>query len=379
MPPRLRSGLAGLAGCLVAVLLSGCAVEGDSYLGSGQWTAKPEPQAPSIPQPPQPGAPGSGGGSEPQGEDDMIRAVNLDQPSAIAALPDGTALVGERASGQVTRVHPVKELPQEPLYVVPGLDASTGQGLVAMAASPRYTENGLVYAFITTETDGRVISLNKSGVPKDIVTGLPKGPAAMTFGPDGSLLVATGGSGGEFEGKILTINHWGEPGPAATAGIVMGPGVPNPLAMCTDGTHVYVVEGGSGPSGAITGNGVHQVVGEVTDSGSMSSAMGALISYGGESAGAAGCVATGVEIITAGMDSQSLATSVVGQGGSVVADPLLSLTGEYGRLRVLALDPLNGGMWLGTYNRDGIGSPAADDDKILYISPPQGGGGGGIS
>ena len=380
MPHRSRSGLAGLAGCLAAVLLAGCASDAGEYVGSGEWVQQETPQAPDIPKPQQPGPPGGGGGTdEPPQADDGIRATGLDQPATIAALPDGTALVGERTSGQVTRVYPVKEMPQEPLYVVPGIDSSTGFGLVAMTPSPGYLENGLVYAYITTESDGRVISLNKSGVPKDIVTGLPKGAAAMTFGPDGSLLVATGGSGSEFAGKILTIDHWGAPGPAATSGIIMAPGVANPAGLCTDGANVYVVHGGTGSPGALSGNAVYLVAGESGDSGGIASAMDPLISYSGETAGAAGCAATGVAIITAGTDSQSLATSVLGQDGSVTGDPTLSLTGMYGRLRALALDPINQGLWVGTYNRDGVGTPAADDDKVLYIPPPAGGGGGDVS
>lgn len=380
MPHRLRPGLAGVAGALVAVLLTGCASDEGSYVGSGDWVQQQSPQPPSIPEPQQPGPPGSGGGQDqPQQPADAVRATGLDQPATIAALPDGTALVGERASGRVTRVFPAKEQPQQPLYVVPGVDGGTGYGLVAMTPSPYYLENGLVYAYITTATDGRVISLNQAGVPKDIVTGLPKAGAAMTFGPDGSLLVATGGSDGEFAGKILTINHWGDPGPAATSGIVMEPGVANPLGLCTDGASVYVVDGGTGGPGAWTGNALYLVSGEAGDSGGITSAMSPLVSYSGAAAGAAGCASNGVVIMAAGTDSQSLAESVIGQDGSVGGDPTLLLTGQYGRLRAIALDPVNGGYWVSTSNRDGAGSPAADDDKVLYILPPQGGGGGGVS
>lgn len=380
MPHRSRTAWAGLAGCLVAVLLAGCASDEGSYLGSGEWVQQQEPQAPAIPKPEQPGPPGGESGDEQnKPNDDGIRATGLDQPATIAALPDGTALVGERATGQVTRVYPAKEMPQQPQYVVPGVDGSSGYGLVAMAASPYYLENGLVYAYITTATDGRVISLNKAGVPKDIVTGLPKAGAAMTFGPDGSLLVATGGSGSALAGKILSIDHWGGPGPAATSGIVMQNGVPNPTGLCTDGSSVFVVNGGTGAPGSLTGNAVYRVSGPNEDPGGITSAMDPLISYSGANAGASGCATNGVVIITAGTDSQSLAESVLGQDGSVTGDPTLSLTGQYGRLRAIALDPVNQGYWVGTYNRDGVGTPAADDDKVLYIPPPQGGGGGDVS
>jgi hypothetical protein len=45
------------------------------------------------------------------------------------------------------------------------------------------------------------------------------------------------------------------------------------------------------------------------------------------------------------------------------------LAGTYGRLRTVVLDA-NGGLWITTSNRDGIGTPGQDDDKVLRIVPP---------
>lgn len=376
MTHRSRRALTGLAGALVCVLLSGCGEDG--YLGSGSWEQKPSAQAPQIPKPQQPGPPG-GGDSEPgQPQDDGIRATGLDQPAAIAALPDGTALVGERSTGVVTRVHPIKDLPQEKLYQIPEVDGSGGTGLVAMVASPYYLENGLVYAYLTTATEGRLVSLNASGVPKTLVAGLPKAPAAMTIGPDGDVMVATGGTGSPNAGQVLSIDPWGGPGGSAKVDLIVTEGVQNPLGMCTDGINVYVVEGGSGPAGSLTGNGVYKVVGEENSGGNLGSAMKPVVSYtAGKDAGAAGCVASSVAIITAGTDSQALMTTVLDQALQPTGDPTLSLVGTYGRLRAIALDPVAGGLWVGTYNRDGVGTPAADDDKVLYLPPPAGGGDGG--
>ena len=113
-------------------------------------------------------------------------------------------------------------------------------------------------------------------------------------------------------------------------------------------------------------------------SGGLGSAMDPFISYAaGKDAGANGCAASAVAVMTAGTDSQSLATTVLNKDAQVTGDPTLSLTGKYGRLKALALDPTQGGLWVGTSNRDGIGTPGADDDRVLYIPPPQGGGQGG--
>jgi hypothetical protein len=45
------------------------------------------------------------------------------------------------------------------------------------------------------------------------------------------------------------------------------------------------------------------------------------------------------------------------------------LSGQYGRLHTVVLDA-DGGLWITTSNRDGVGTPAEDDDKVLRILPP---------
>ena len=45
------------------------------------------------------------------------------------------------------------------------------------------------------------------------------------------------------------------------------------------------------------------------------------------------------------------------------------LGGMYGRLRTVVLDA-EGALWITTSNRDGEGTPAEDDDKVLRILPP---------
>jgi hypothetical protein len=57
------------------------------------------------------------------------------------------------------------------------------------------------------------------------------------------------------------------------------------------------------------------------------------------------------------------------QSGAVSGDTKEFLSGQYGRLRTVVLDA-QGGLWITTSNRDGIGTPAQDDDKVLRILPP---------
>jgi glucose/arabinose dehydrogenase len=54
-------------------------------------------------------------------------------------------------------------------------------------------------------------------------------------------------------------------------------------------------------------------------------------------------------------------------GKSVTANETL-FEGRFGRLRDVLVAP-DGSVYLATSNRDGRGSPAADDDRILRIRP----------
>ena len=53
------------------------------------------------------------------------------------------------------------------------------------------------------------------------------------------------------------------------------------------------------------------------------------------------------------------------------ARPTAELQGRFGRLRTVAVGP-DGWLWVATSNRDGRGSPADDDDRVIRFPPETG-------
>ena len=72
-------------------------------------------------------------------------------------------------------------------------------------------------------------------------------------------------------------------------------------------------------------------------------------------------------------DGQKISIVALDEHGAVVDKPEEFLAGTYGRLRSVALDQ-QGGLWITTSNRDGLGTPKDGDDKVLRIVPPTSGG-----
>jgi glucose/arabinose dehydrogenase len=54
--------------------------------------------------------------------------------------------------------------------------------------------------------------------------------------------------------------------------------------------------------------------------------------------------------------------------GTTAGTPTIELQGTFGRLRTVALGP-DGWLWVTTSNRDGRGTPAASDDRIVRFPP----------
>ena len=177
---EVRRRTRGRSSWAVAVLLSGVVLTGcgnDGYEPAGPFRPLPEGAPPEVgppssrpPVPGQPAEPGSGGD---QGDPNVV-ASQLSVPTGLTLMPDGSALVGERDTGRIVQVFPDRS-PARELMTVPGIDTSGDGGLLGLALSPTFLEDGLVYAYMTTPTDNRVVRFPIGGTPNELFTGIPRG------------------------------------------------------------------------------------------------------------------------------------------------------------------------------------------------------------
>lgn len=210
---RRRAVLAGAA----AALAAGC---GD---GSSNGTEEPSPTRPEPTEGPSSAAP-----SEPPAAPDFDApetvAAGLEVPWGLVLPPDEDALVGERGSGRILRV-PLEGGDPEEVYRVSGIAPVGEGGLLGLAASPDYAEDGLLYAYFTASEENRVVRFRLDGEIETVFEGIAAAAnhdgGRIAFGPDGMLYVATGDAGepdraqdlGSPNGKILRLTPEGDPAP----------------------------------------------------------------------------------------------------------------------------------------------------------------------
>ncbi|HYO34677.1 MAG TPA: PQQ-dependent sugar dehydrogenase [Geodermatophilus sp.] len=375
-------GAAGAAcAAVVTLVLAGCGDGG--YEPAGPFRPLPEGPPPQVGPPtestpaPSPGDPADPGSGEAGGDPNVV-ATGLTVPTGLVVLPDGTAVVGERDSGRLLHVFPDRS-PARELMVVPGVDTAGDGGLLGLALSPTFAEDGLFYAYLSTATDNRVVRFPMGGTPNPVLTGIPRGEThnggGLQFAADGTLYVGTGDTGdpalaqdpASLGGKLLHVDVFGQP--AGGAGPVLGSGFSDVTAVCPTGDEpatVYAVdESAAGPDGL-------DVVTRGSDHGWPDARPGTVppvLQIDGAEGGLGGCAAAGTTVFLGALDGQRVHVVQLDGNGTVLEEPEELLGGRYGRLRTVVLDP-EGALWITTSNRDDIGTPVEDDDRVLRITPP---------
>ncbi len=379
----------------VALVLGLSACGGGSSGSTGEWVpqqdfqanAQPEPQLPQqnlpAPQPsapgnavPQPSTPNSaapespsspGASSGAPAADPAVVATKLDQPVGLVVLPDGTALVGERSTGRIYRVQPVAGKPVTLVQTLSGVDAAGDGGLLDLALSPTFTQDGLVYAYLSTAGDNRVVAFVPGSAASPVVTGIPHGTTGnvgrIAFDRTGALLIATGDAGSaaaaadptSLAGKVLRASDIGKPAAdnPDPRSFVYARGVRDVTGLCVDPDDGHRTVVTAGPTGhAFT----------VTAGGSYVDPTGALPA---SARGVGGCALAGGRIYVATSTSKAIASATISATGALGTLSLV-LNGKYGRLRTVVAGS-DGALWITTTNRDGIGKPVPTDDRVIRI------------
>lgn len=392
----MRRSVAILGTTVVVSLLASCA---PGAAGNGpNWKPKPSfsgegYQPPANPQPIQPrtqapkGSPSQGPSSSApaKGGDPAVVAKHLSAPVGLTMMPDNTALVGERTTGRIVRVQPKPDQPVRTIRVMRGLSTSGDGGLLDLAISPNYREDNLIFAYITTPKDNRVVAFTLRGPVTPVLTGIPRGRTGNTgriaFAADGSLLVGTGDAGRpalarnphSLAGKILRVTDIGRPaqGNPVKGSPVFASGLQQTEGLCTSTDSLLAFQTESLPTAA--GDPVFQVLpGRTFDRTGADASTHLPVT----SRAPGGCALVHDVLYTTSLDGQELLSTHVSVAGTGVLkfgkfSPLLQK--KYGRLRTVVAAP-DGALWLTTSNKDGHGHPVPADERVLRIIPSGGSG-----
>ncbi|MEU0479259.1 PQQ-dependent sugar dehydrogenase [Streptosporangium sp. NPDC006013] len=381
---------AGLVAMLVATLAA-CA-GGPAAEGVAPPNAAPATSGSAS------GTPGESGTSSPapsrvpdgvpdlQAGKEMARDIEV--PWGLAFLPDGDALVSERDSGRVLQVPGRGGRPRE-VYRVPGVVASGEGGLLGLAVSPGYARDRYVYAYLTAESDNRIVRFRLGdATPEVLFDGIAKASfhngGRIAFGPDGMLYAGTGDAGQRESsqdprlpnGKILRLTPEGRPAPGnPTPGSpVYSLGHRNVQGLAWDERgRLFATEFGQSALDEVNliepghNYGWPEVEGKGDTRGGKFT--NPLVTWPTSEASPSGAAIAGNTLYVAALRGERLWTVPLRDGRT--GEPRAELVGRYGRLRTVAVAP-DGALWLTTSNTDGRGEVREGDDRILrYPARPE--------
>lgn len=359
-----------------------------SWQSSATLTPESGP-APGLPEDPSAPsgagqAPQSGGNSVPPPDgctdyNPAVIATCLDPMFAVAVLPSDpqnpVALVGERRTGRILRV----QRDTAPVLVAKlAVNPSGDGGLTGLALSPSYSEDQLIFAYITTATDNRLMRIAPGDTPKPVITGIPRGSSnnrgALAADHHGALLLATGDAGnasaagnrGSLAGKILRIDATG------------GAADDNPVKgdrLVASGLHAPggVCASADGSASWVTDRTAKQ---DLLYRISPGKPLGSPAWTWPDRPGVAGCIAwTGAVSVTTAKTG-SLQNLPLAPDGSFTGKPHVTMTGKDGFGLLGGADLLSGTTAVaGTVNKLG-GSRVSSDDRAIVLNQ-QGNAGGG--
>ncbi|GLC24791.1 PQQ-dependent sugar dehydrogenase [Roseisolibacter agri] len=337
-------------------------------------------------------------------------ASGLDTPWDLVLGPDGMLWVAERG-GRVSRVDPATGARTTAGTIA--VTESGESGLMGIAFHPdAATTQPFLYAMHSYAAGGgirnRLVRLRVTngtlGAPEPLLQDIPGGVvhdgARVVVGPDRLLYLTTGDAGdgdlaqnrASLAGKVLRLTLDGAPAPGNafnTAVWTLGHRNPQGLAFHPRTGAAYVSEHGAADNDEINLLRAGANYGWPTVRGLCDGDAGAAETAFCQANAVAEPLTTWTPTIApAGLAVYDAARIPQWRGSLLLASlkdaTLWRLTlstdgaritartplyrGQYGRLRAILAAP-DGRVYVGTSNRDGRGSPAADDDRILVLEP----------
>lgn len=357
---------------------------------------------------------GRGAGETAATQDGAVRfrvetvAGNLQVPWSISFAPDGRIIFTERP-GRV-RVIEQGRLRAEPLSIINDVESRSESGLMGLTLHPQFASNHFLYlAYAYKSDDGqrvRVVRFRETGTAltdrKLIIENIPSAQfhagCRLRFGPDGKLYITTGDATepaiaqrlDSLGGKTLRLNDDGTV-PSDNPFVsqqgarpeIWSYGHRNAQGLDFQPGSNLIFETEHGPSGGDAAGGGDEV--NIVEKGknygwpvvhhkdSRAGMESPLLEYTPAVAPASGMFYRGTafpqfrgNFFFGNLRGQTI-IRVVLDGRRVVSQERL-LERQYGRIRDVAEGP-DGAIYFSTSNRDGRGSPATDDDRILRLVP----------
>lgn len=363
---KLRAPMRGVVAVVCAALLvgSGCARFDEAQ--SQPFTTEPElapgPTTTPTPPPPLPPKPFPKACPAPG-----VMQGCLESTSGLIMLPDSqSALVAERTTGAVKEVS-VRAEPK--IKATLPVDGSGDGGLLDIALSPTYSQDRLMYAYVSTPTDNRVIRIADGDIPKPILTGIPKGAVGNTgsliFTSPTTLLVQTGDAGNPADaanpasmaGKVLRIEQPTTVNQAPTTTALSGMGSAGGMCIDHSDGSLYVTDR------TPTADRLQRITKDSKIS---------TVWTWPDRPGVAGCAALdGTVLVNLVNTKQTVAVRMAPDTGAVTGDPEVVRQDQHGHAWALALAP-DGNVWGATVNKTAGNAEKLDD--VVFPLFPQGGG-----